>query len=117
MTGWSQEGVETVKDRDVLILELPYSLSHSRLKFGVVCGRRVAMVIDYYGTEHAQLKSLVDIAALVIKEQLIHVDQFNIIRYGKRPQQRTHSHLTMLQLLLWGHQLEGGAGRCVRQTH
>ncbi len=52
------------------------------MQFGVVSGRHAVMVIDYYGTEQARLSSLIEVAASVIKEQFIHLDQFNVIRYN-----------------------------------
>ena len=39
------------------------------------------MVIGIDGSEHAQLKSLLDVAVSVIKEQVVHIDRFNILRY------------------------------------
>ena len=53
----------------------------SRLTFGTLCGRDVVMVIDIDGSEHAQLKSLLDVASSVIKEQVVHIDRFNVLRY------------------------------------
>ena len=85
MCGGGVERLEEVEGRlqeAVALLKARHTWlnSASRLHFGVVCGRNVVMVMDSCATEHAQLKSFLDIACDVIREQFIHVEKFTVIR-------------------------------------
>ena len=62
------------------MLKLKNFCRSSRLYFGVIYEKKVVVVLDTCAAETSQLKPFLDVAISVIKEQLIRVDEFNLIR-------------------------------------
>lgn len=55
-------------------------LLNSRSTFGVIYERKVVVMMDTCATEHAQLKPFLEVLVSTIREQLVHVEEFNLIR-------------------------------------
>ena len=55
--------------------------SGSREKFGVVTERRVVLVVDSYEISNVTFGNFCSAVAGLIREQIIEIDSFNVIRY------------------------------------
>ena len=53
---------------------------NSRSTFGVICEKKVVVMMDICASEHTQLEPFLDVLVSTIREQLVHVDQFNLIK-------------------------------------